>query len=59
MFVIAGRGMWHAMQSSPWPRGLPLGQRQGATLLFVALETTFAVVRDLGGRRGQPVRVVA
>ncbi len=41
------------------PPGLPLGQRQGATLFFVALETAIAVVGSLDGRRGQPVRVVA
>ena len=41
------------------PPSLTLGERQGATLLFVTRETTFAVVRDLGGRRRQAVRVVA
>ena len=41
------------------PPRLPLGQRQGAPSFFVALETALAVVRDLGGRRRQAVRVVA
>ena len=41
------------------PPGLPLGRRQGAARLFVALETALAVVGGLGRRLGQPVRVVA
>ena len=41
------------------PPGLPLGQRQGAALFCVALETTLAVIRDLRARRRQAVRVVA
>ena len=57
--LVFERGMWHAMQSSPRPPGLPLGQWQGATLLFVAFETALAVVGSLDGRFGQPVRVVA
>jgi hypothetical protein len=40
------------------PPGFSLGQWHGATLFFVAFETAFAVVGSLGGRLGQPVRVV-
>ena len=41
------------------PPGLPLGRWQGAAPFFVALQAALAVVGSLGGRRGQPVRVVA
>jgi len=38
---------------------LALCQRQGASLLGVALETALAVIRELPGRRRQAMRVVA
>ena len=52
---------WHVARDAvlALAPGLSLGQRQGATLLVVARETTLAIVRDLRGRRGKAVRVVA
>ena len=56
--MIAGRGMWHATQSSPAP-GLAARPPARRSPLFVALEATLAVVRGLRRRRRQAVRVVA
>ena len=41
------------------PSGLPFGRRQGAAPLLVASHATLAIVKGLGRRRRQPVRVVA
>ena len=59
MFVTAGRGMWHATQSSPCPRACRSADGKAQPLLFVARQAALAVVGGLGRRRRQPVRVVA
>jgi hypothetical protein len=41
------------------PLGLAFIEWYGTTVFLVTLQATFAVVRDLAGGRGQPVRVMA